>query len=79
MLLAAFCIASSASADLLYTRQDQSYANTALGIIQGDGAPVSPLVSNLGGNQGQGIYHGQGQEERSGTPLALSYDKEVPS
>lgn len=56
MLLAAFCIASSASADLLYTRQDQSYANTALGIIQGDGAPVSPLVSNLGGNQGQGIY-----------------------
>ena len=56
MLLAAFCIASSASADLLYTRQDQSYANTALGIIQGDGAPVSPLVSNMGGNQGQGIY-----------------------
>lgn len=56
MLLAAFCIASSASADLLYTRQDQDYANTALGIIQGDGAPVSPLVSNMGGNQGQGIY-----------------------
>lgn len=56
MLLAAFCIASSASADLLYTRQDQNYANTALGIIQGDGAPVSPLVSNMGGNQGQGIY-----------------------
>ena len=56
MLLAAFCIASSASADLLYTRQDQNYANTALGIIHGDGAPVSPLVSNMGGNQGQGIY-----------------------
>lgn len=56
MLLSVFCITSIASADLLYTRQDQSYSNTALGIIQGDGAPVSPLVSNMGGNSGQGIY-----------------------
>ena len=56
MLLSVFCITSIASADLLYTRQDQYYSNTALGIIQGDGAPVSPLVSNMGGNYGQGIY-----------------------
>lgn len=56
ILLSVFCITSIASADLLYTRQDQSYSNTALGIIQGDGAPVNPLVSNMGGNQGQGIY-----------------------
>lgn len=55
-LLTAFCLVSAASADLLYTRQDQSYSNTALGIIQGDGSPVSPLVSNMGGNAGQGIY-----------------------
>ncbi|MGN0881357.1 Synerg-CTERM sorting domain-containing protein [Cloacibacillus porcorum] len=47
---------SPASADLLYTRQDQSYSNTALGIIQGANDPVSPLVSNIGGNMGQGLY-----------------------
>lgn len=54
--LALLCAALPASADLLFTRQDNSYANTALGIIQGAGAPVSPLVSNMGGNAGQGIY-----------------------
>ena len=58
-LLLALCllaISLPARADLLFTRQDNSYANTALGIIQGSGVPVSPLVSNMGGNAGQGIY-----------------------
>ena len=45
-----------AGAELIFTRQDNSYANTALGIVLGDGAPIHPLVSNMGGNQGQGIY-----------------------
>lgn len=59
-LILAFLImsgyASAAQADLLFTRQDQSYSNTALGIIQGANDPTSPLVSNIGGNAGQGIY-----------------------
>ena len=46
----------AAQAELLFTRQDNSYANTALGIVLGNGAPIHPLVSNMGGNQGQGIY-----------------------
>ena len=45
-----------ARADLLFTRQDNNYANTALGIVQGAEAPVSPLISNMGGNAGQGLY-----------------------
>ncbi|MEG1912432.1 MAG: hypothetical protein RRY12_03785 [Cloacibacillus sp.] len=53
---AASLTAIPARADLIFTRQDNSYANTALGIIQGASAPVSPLISNMGGNAGQGIY-----------------------
>lgn len=71
MLLIAFSFVSSASADLLYTRQDQSYSNTALGIIQGDSAPVSPLVSNMGGNNGQGIYQITNQYGESRIAIAL--------
>ena len=58
LMLALSLLAASlpAQADLLFTRQDNGYSNTALGIIQGAGDPVSPLVSNMGGNSGQGIY-----------------------
>ena len=49
-------LSAPAGAELLFTRQDNSYANTALGIVLGDGNPIHPLVSNMGGNQGQGIY-----------------------
>ena len=55
ILALAFPVAP-AGAELIFTRQDNSYANTALGIVLGDGAPIHPLVSNMGGNQGQGIY-----------------------
>lgn len=52
----ALALALPAHADLLFTRQDNGYSNTALGIFHGSDAPVSPLVSNMGGNSGQGIY-----------------------
>lgn len=45
-----------AGAELLFARLDGNYANATLGIVLGDGNPVHPLVSNMGGNQGQGIY-----------------------
>lgn len=51
LLLAAPC-----RADLLYTVQDDSYMNTALGIIHGSEAPVAPLISNMGGNAGQWLF-----------------------
>lgn len=43
------------SADVLFTRQT-NYSNTALGVINGSGAPVSPLIGNMGGDSGQGIF-----------------------
>lgn len=55
-LLCALLLAAPSYADLLFTRQDQAYSNTALGIFHGADGPVSPLVSNMGGNSGQGIY-----------------------
>lgn len=59
ILAAALCLAAfsiPANADLLFTRQDNGYSNTALGIFHGTSAPVSPLISNMGGNAGQGLY-----------------------
>ncbi len=56
IVLCLLALSLPAQADLLFTRQDNGYSNTALGIIQGAGDPVSPLVSNMGGNSGQGIY-----------------------
>lgn len=77
MLLSVFCITSIASADLLYTRGDQTNSNTALGIIQGDGAPVSPLVSNMGGSSGQGIYQFTDANGESRVAISL-YDRGAP-
>lgn len=56
VLLALLAVAAAlpASADLLYTRQE-NYSNTALGLISGTGSPVSPLISNMGGDSGQSI------------------------
>ncbi|MDO5115394.1 MAG: hypothetical protein Q4D58_04795 [Synergistaceae bacterium] len=47
--------AAAARADLLFTRQTTYSDPVSLGIIVGDGAPFSPLQSNMGGNQGNGI------------------------
>lgn len=51
-----FAAAVPASADVLFTRQATYSDPVALGIIAGDGAPFSPLQSNLGGNQGNRIF-----------------------
>lgn len=44
-----------ASADVLFTRQT-NYSSTALGVINGGSEPASPLISNMGGDAGQGIF-----------------------
>lgn len=71
VLSAIFCITGSASADLLYTRLDNSYSNTELGIIQGNDDPVCPLVSNMGGNAGQRIYQFANSEGKQRLAVSL--------
>ena len=44
-----------ASADVLFMRQT-NFSNTALGVINGGSEPVSPLITNMGGDYGQGIF-----------------------
>ena len=71
LLSAIFCITGSASADLLYTRQDNSNSNTELGIIQGNDDPVCPLVSNMGGYAGQRIYQFANSEGKQRLAVSL--------
>ncbi len=47
--------AAAARADMLFTRQTTYSDPVSLGIISGSEAPFSPLQSNMGGNQGNGI------------------------
>ena len=54
-LLVILLAAAGASADLLFTRQTTYSDPVLLGIITGSQAPFSPLQSNMGGNQGNGI------------------------
>ena len=54
-LLVLLLAATGASADLLFTRQTTYSDPVSLGIISGSDAPFSPLQSNMGGNQGNGI------------------------
>lgn len=56
LFLALLILALPASADMLFTRQSSWSDPVALGIVVGDGAPYSPLQSNMGGNSGNGIF-----------------------
>ena len=55
LLLLLALAAQPARADMLFTRQTTYSDPVSLGIIVGDKAPFSPLQSNMGGNQGNGI------------------------
>lgn len=56
LVAALMLLAASASADVIYTRQDTNYSNTSLGIITAGGVPTTTLQSNIGGNNGQTIF-----------------------
>ncbi|WP_278549641.1 hypothetical protein [Cloacibacillus evryensis] len=55
LFFALLVFALPARADLLFTRQTTYSDPVSLGIISGSSAPFSPLQSNMGGNQGNGI------------------------